>query len=74
MSDSNIQKSLKVSEVTVDRILSHYLWNSPTPPKREHMAASQTNAARMPVRIDAVDYMKNGEDRYASAVDLTRLL
>ncbi|WP_373740044.1 calcium-binding protein [Neisseria sp.] len=63
------QKSLKVSEITVDRILSHYLWNSSTPPKREHMAASKTDAARTPVRIDAVDYMQNGAGRYASAAN-----
>lgn len=63
------QKTLTVSEVTVDRILSHYLWNTPTPPKREQMSASKTNADRTPVKIDASDYMQNGAGRYASAAD-----
>ena len=61
--------SLKVSEVTVDRVLSQYLWNSPIPPKRENMAASVTSANRTPIKIDAVDYMKNGAGKYASAAD-----
>ncbi len=61
--------SLKASEVTVDRVLSQYLWNSPIPPKRENMAASVTSANRTPIKIDAVDYMKNGAGKYASAAD-----
>ena len=61
--------SLMVSEVTVDRVLSQYLWNSPIPPKRENMAASVTSANRTPIKIDAVDYMKNGAGKYASAAD-----
>lgn len=53
------QKSLVVSDVTVDRILSQYFWNSPIPPKREDMGISITSANRTPVKIDATDYMKN---------------
>ena len=67
MSDN--QKSLAVSDVTVDRILSQYLWNSPIPPKREDMGISITLANRTPVKIDATDYMKNGAGRYATAAD-----
>lgn len=57
MSDS--KKSLSVSEVTIDRILSQYLWNSPIPPKREDMRISITSANRTPVKIDVTDYMQN---------------
>ena len=57
MSDS--KKSLSVSEVTIDRILSQYLWNSPIPPKREDMGISITSANRTPVKIDVTDYMQN---------------
>ena len=57
MSDN--QKSLAVSDVTVDRILSQYLWNSPIPPKREDMRISITSANRTPVKIDVTDYMQN---------------
>lgn len=53
------QKSLAVSDVTVDRILSQYLWNSPIPPKREDMRISITSANRTPVKIDVTDYMQN---------------
>ena len=63
MSDN--QKSLAVSDVTVDRILSQYLWNSPIPPKREDMGISITSANRTPVKIDATDYMQNGANQYA---------
>lgn len=55
----NNQKSLAVSDVTVDRILSQYLWNSPIPPKREDMGISITSANRTPVKIDVTDYMQN---------------
>ena len=67
MSDN--KKSLMVSEVTVDRVLSQFLWNSPIPPKREDMGISITSANRTPVKIDATDYMKNGAGRYATAAD-----
>ena len=67
MSDN--KKALMVSEITVDRVLSRYLWNSPIPPKKENMMASITFANRTPVKIDAVDYMKNGAGKYASAAD-----
>ncbi len=63
------QKPVSVSEITVDRILSQYLWNTPTPPRKENMAAAVTLAERTSVKIDAVDYMKNGAGRYASAAD-----
>ena len=53
------KKSLSVSEVTIDRILSQYLWNSPIPPKREDMGISITSANRTPVKIDVTDYMQN---------------
>jgi len=53
------QKSLAVPDVTVDRILSQYLWNSPIPPKREDMRISITSANRTPVKIDVTDYMQN---------------
>ena len=53
------QKSLAVPDVTVDRILSQYLWNSPIPPKREDVGISITSANRTPVKIDVTDYMQN---------------
>ncbi len=53
------QKSLAVPDVTVDRILSQYLWYSPIPPKREDMRISITSANRTPVKIDVTDYMQN---------------
>jgi hypothetical protein len=53
------QKSLAVPDVTVDRILSQYLWNSLIPPKREDMRISITSANRTPVKIDVTDYMQN---------------
>lgn len=61
MSNTNVnnQKPLTVSEVTVGRILSHYLWNSPTPPKPEDRTAVATDADRDAVKIDAADYIKN---------------
>ncbi len=57
---TNNQKSLSVSEVTVDRMMSHYLWNSPSSPSRENMTASVTHAERTAVKVDAVDYMQKG--------------
>lgn len=69
MPNLSIQKSLSVSEVTIDNVLSRYLWNSPTPPKREDMELSVTHEKRFPIRINAVDYMKNGAGRYASVAD-----
>ena len=65
----NQQKSLSVSEVTIDRVLSHYLWNTSVPPRREDMQSAATDANRMPINIDATSYMQNGAGRYASAVD-----
>ena len=65
------KKSLSVSEVTIDRILSQYLWNSPIPPKREDMRISITSANRTPVKIDVTDYMKNGANQYAILEPLT---
>ena len=69
MPNLSIQKSLSVSDVTIDNVLSRYLWNSPTPPKREDMELSVTHEKRFPIRINAVDYMKNGAGRYASVAD-----
>ena len=69
MPNLSIQKSLSISEVTIDNVLSRYLWNSPTPPKREDMELSVTHEKRFPIRINAVDYMKNGAGRYASVAD-----
>lgn len=65
----NQQQSLSVSEVTIDRVLSHYLWNKSIPPRREDMQSAETDANRMPINIDATSYMQNGAGRYASAVD-----
>ena len=65
----NPQQSLSVSEVTIDRVLSHYLWNKSIPPRRENMQLAATDANRMPINIDATSYMRNGAGRYASAVD-----
>ena len=65
----NPQQSLSVSEVTIDRVLSHYLWNKSIPPRREDMQSAATDANRMPINIDATSYMQNGSRRYASAVD-----
>ena len=65
------QKSLAVSDVTEDRILTQYLWNSPIPPKREDVGISITSANRTPVKIDATDYMKNGANQYAALEPLT---
>ena len=47
MPNLSIQKSLSVSEVTIDNVLSRYLWNSPTPPKREDVGISITSANRI---------------------------
>ena len=69
MSDN--QKSLAVSDVTVDRILSQFLWNSLIPPKREDMGISITSVNRTPAKIDATDYMKNGANQYAILEPLT---
>ena len=69
MSDN--QKSLAVSDVTVDRILSQYLWNSPISPKREDMRISITSVNRTPVKNDVTDYMKNGANQYAILEPLT---
>ena len=69
MSDN--QKSLAVSDVTVDRILSQYLWNSPISPKREDMRISITSVNRTPVKNDVTDYMKNGANHYAILEPLT---
>lgn len=67
MSNANANKqSLTVSEVTVDRILSHYLWNSPTPPTPEDRTVVVTDTDRDAIKIDAADYMRNGAGRYAS--------
>lgn len=65
----NQQQSLSVSEVTIDRVLSHYLWNKSIPPRREDMQSAETDANRMPINIDATSYMQNGAGRYASVVD-----
>ena len=65
----NKQKSLRASEVTIDRVLSHYLWNKSIPPRREDMQSAASDANRMPINIDATSYMQNGAGRYASAVD-----
>lgn len=65
----NPQQSLSVPEVTIDRVLSHYLWNKSIPPRRENMQLAATDANRMPINIDATSYMRNGAGRYASAVD-----
>ena len=40
------QKSLTTSEVTIDRMLSQYLWNSPIPPRQENMANSVSAVPR----------------------------
>lgn len=64
------QKPLTVDQVTVDRVLSHYLWNSPTPPSCADMKSRMNrpnNSDREALKIDAVDYMKNGGARFASA-------
>ncbi|QMT36029.1 calcium-binding protein [Neisseria wadsworthii] len=66
------QKPLTVDQVTVDRVLSHYLWNSPTPPSCGDMKSRMNrpnNSDREALKIDAVDYMKNGGGRFASAAD-----
>ena len=65
------QKSLAVPDVTVDRILSQYLWNSLIPPKREDMRISITSVNRTPVKNDVTDYMKNGANQYAILEPLT---
>lgn len=67
----NKQKSLIVSEVTIDRVLSHYLWNTAMLPKKENMASLVTSTNRNPIKIDATDYMKNGANQYAILEPLT---
>ena len=54
----NKQKSLRVSEVTIDRVLSHYLWNTAMLPKKENMASLVTSTNRNLIKIDATDYIK----------------
>ena len=61
----NKQKSLRVSEVTIDRVLSHYLWNTAMLPKKENMASLVTSTNRNPIKIDVTDYMQNGANQYA---------
>jgi len=61
----NKQKSLIVSEVTIDRVLSHYLWNTAMLPKKEDMLTAVTSTERKPIHIDATDYMQNGANQYA---------
>ena len=61
----NKQKSLIVSEVTIDRVLSHYLWNTAMLPKKENMASLVTSTNRNLIKIDATDYMQNGANQYA---------
>ena len=56
--------ALKVSEVSVDKVLSHYLWNAAIPPKKEDMLTVATSTERKPIHIDATDYMKNGANQY----------
>ena len=63
------RNALKVSEVSVDKVLSHYLWNAAIPPKKEDMLTAATSTERKPIHIDATDYMRNGAGRYASAAD-----
>ena len=61
----NQQQSLSVSEVTIDRVLSHYLWNTAMLPKKENMASLVTSTNRNPIKIDATDYIQNGANQYA---------
>ncbi|QMT36031.1 hypothetical protein [Neisseria wadsworthii] len=64
------QKPLTVDQVTVDRVLSHYLWNSPTSPNCADMKSRMNrpnNSDREALKIDAVDYMKNSGGRFVSA-------
>lgn len=61
----NKQKSLRVSEGTIDRVLSHYLWNTAMLPKKEDMLTAVTSTERKPIHIDATDYMQNGANQYA---------
>ncbi|OFJ60011.1 hypothetical protein HMPREF2858_06680 [Neisseria sp. HMSC073B07] len=68
----NKQKSLRVSEVTIDRVLSHYLWNTAMLPKKEDMLTAVTSTERKPIHIDATDYMQNGANQYAVLELLTR--
>ena len=42
---------LKVSEVSVDKVLSHYLWNAAIPPKKEDMLTAVTSTERKPIHI-----------------------
>lgn len=65
----NNKRPLTVSEVTIDRVLSHYLWNRSIPPRKEDMATAVTQAERTPINIDAADYMQNGPGRYVSAAN-----
>ena len=59
------RNALKVSEVSVDKVLSHYLWNTAMLPKKENMASLVTSTNRNPIKIDATDYMQNGANQYA---------
>ena len=59
------RNALKVSEVSVDKVLSHYLWNAAIPPKKEDMFTVATSTERKPIYIDATDYMQNGANQYA---------
>ena len=65
------RNALKVSEVSVDKVLSHYLWNAAIPPKKEDMLTAATSTERKPIHIDATDYMKNGANQYAILEPLT---
>ena len=59
------RNALKISEVSVDKVLSHYLWNAAIPPKKEDMLTAATSTEQKPIHIDTTDYMKNGANQYA---------
>ena len=64
--------------ITVDEILSMYLWNQKTAPKPGELNDSkwirQPNISGSPLKIDLTTYMQEGPGRFVSAADISFLV
>ena len=64
--------------ITVDQILSMYLWNQKTAPKPGELNDSkwirQPNILGSPLKIDLTTYMQEGPGRFVSAADISFLV
>ncbi|WP_037587331.1 hypothetical protein [Stenoxybacter acetivorans] len=72
--DKNVGRDL----VTVDEILSMYLWDSKTPPSGSDLKDDKwirdSNALGKPLQINAQEYMDYGAGRFASSVNALILI